>query len=134
MTRETKETICPGCNHKQERRIRKDSTRVNHFCNTCKQDKLFSAFRQAKYKFPQLNFNDYKKLKSINNCEICNVKLTDGGGPGTSGATNRQIDHCHETNVIRGVLCWNCNSAIGKLGDTAALVMRAVDYLKQKES
>ncbi|MEU0149297.1 endonuclease domain-containing protein [Streptomyces sp. NPDC006288] len=26
------------------------------------------------------------------------------------------VDHCHKTGKVRGVLCFNCNSAIGKLG------------------
>lgn len=43
------------------------------------------------------------------------------------------IDHCHETGVVRGLLCFGCNSAIGKLGDTAATVARAVAYLTAAE-
>lgn len=40
------------------------------------------------------------------------------------------VDHCHETGVVRGLLCQSCNVAIGALGDTADSVQRAVDYLR----
>ncbi len=40
-----------------------------------------------------------------------------------------QVDHCHETGKVRGVLCFNCNSAIGKLGDDPDALRRAIAYL-----
>lgn len=39
------------------------------------------------------------------------------------------VDHCHETNIIRGVLCGTCNTAIGLLGDNLEGVQKAYDYL-----
>jgi len=40
------------------------------------------------------------------------------------------VDHCHETGRVRGVLCFNCNSAIGKLGDDPDSTRRATAYLE----
>ncbi|MFG3283609.1 endonuclease VII domain-containing protein [Streptomyces sp. NPDC048111] len=40
------------------------------------------------------------------------------------------VDHCHKTGRVRGVLCFNCNSAIGKLGDDPDTVRRAAAYLE----
>ncbi|MEU4346463.1 endonuclease VII domain-containing protein [Streptomyces sp. NPDC023838] len=40
------------------------------------------------------------------------------------------VDHCHTTGRVRGVLCFNCNSAIGKLGDDPDTVRRAAAYLE----
>ncbi|MGW3290764.1 endonuclease VII domain-containing protein [Streptomyces sp. NPDC001002] len=40
------------------------------------------------------------------------------------------VDHCHKTGRVRGVLCFNCNSAIGKLGDDPDAVRRAAVYLE----
>ncbi len=39
------------------------------------------------------------------------------------------IDHCHKTNLVRGLLCDGCNASIGRLGDTAAALERAYYYL-----
>ncbi|MFJ4582916.1 endonuclease VII domain-containing protein [Streptomyces echinatus] len=40
------------------------------------------------------------------------------------------VDHCHKTGRVRGVLCFNCNSAIGKLRDDPDVGRRAVAYLE----
>ncbi|WP_189986634.1 endonuclease VII domain-containing protein [Streptomyces capoamus] len=40
------------------------------------------------------------------------------------------VDHCHRTGRVRGVLCFNCNSAIGKLRDDPDVGRRAVAYLE----
>ncbi|MEV0263395.1 endonuclease VII domain-containing protein [Streptomyces sp. NPDC050617] len=40
------------------------------------------------------------------------------------------VDHCHQTGKVRGVLCFNCNSAIGKLGDDPDTLRRAIAYLE----
>nr|WP_189814782.1 endonuclease VII domain-containing protein [Streptomyces olivaceoviridis] len=40
------------------------------------------------------------------------------------------VDHCHKTGSVRGVLCFNCNSAIGKLRDDPEVGRRAVAYLE----
>lgn len=40
------------------------------------------------------------------------------------------VDHCHETGAVRGLLCKQCNSAIGLLGDNLSGVLNAVEYLR----
>ena len=40
------------------------------------------------------------------------------------------VDHCHDTRIVRGLLCSPCNRAIGHLGDNAAGLRRAVAYLE----
>ena len=39
------------------------------------------------------------------------------------------VDHCHETYQVRGLLCGNCNTGIGKLGDTYQDLVQAAKYL-----
>jgi len=41
------------------------------------------------------------------------------------------VDHCHQTGRVRGMLCGNCNSAIGKLGDSSQLLRQAAAYLER---
>ncbi|WP_343246164.1 endonuclease domain-containing protein [Streptomyces sp. SID5785] len=40
------------------------------------------------------------------------------------------VDHGRRTGRVRDVLCFNCNSAIGKLGDDPDINRRAADYLE----
>ena len=43
------------------------------------------------------------------------------------------VDHCHNTGKIRGLLCTPCNCAIGILGDTVEHVRQAVIYLEKSQ-
>lgn len=40
------------------------------------------------------------------------------------------VDHNHKTGKIRGLLCGNCNRAIGLLYDNTKLLKQAIKYLK----
>lgn len=39
------------------------------------------------------------------------------------------IDHDHNSGQVRGILCVNCNTAMGKFGDSTIILQRAIDYL-----
>lgn len=41
------------------------------------------------------------------------------------------VDHCHETGAIRGILCNQCNVALGMLRDNAARVAQLLIYIEQ---
>jgi len=72
---------------------------------------------------------EYHQLNESQNyvCAIC--KGVDDRG------ARLAIDHCHETNKIRGLLCRKCNVALGYLDDDIALLESALAYLKKhKES
>lgn len=40
------------------------------------------------------------------------------------------LDHCHTTGKIRGLLCHNCNRAIGLFKDNTERLKRAIIYLE----
>jgi hypothetical protein len=60
---------------------------------------------------------------------ICAICLTDS--PAT--ATRWHVDHCHSTNVVRGILCQHCNNMLGMARDRADILERAIKYLGGKK-
>lgn len=67
---------------------------------------------------------DYQRLLDSQGgaCAIC--------GREQSANVALAVDHDHDTGVIRGLLCHRCNSGIGSLGDSVALLKLAIWYLE----
>ena len=87
------------------------SGRIRHYhqCSTCQDFKKRFGFT--------LTFQDRAFLDSKPYCNIC----------GTTH--NLHIDHCHKTNKIRGYLCRNHNTALGKFNDDVEELRSAIEYL-----
>jgi hypothetical protein len=62
-----------------------------------------------------------------NSCALCKKEVQ--FLPGFSNAAH--IDHCHSSGKVRGILCGNCNTALGKLGDSVETIKNVLKYLEQ---
>lgn len=115
-------------------------------CYKCKIAKSLSAFTKDKrtaagrryqcrgcesnYKYKKrygISFKLYLLLlkKQHYRCKICSILDTE------CRYKKLNIDHCHKTNKVRGLLCGNCNKAIGLLKDNLTLVVNAAKYLNR---
>lgn len=85
----------------------------------------FELFRlNAKLKRYGISRDQYESLLIIYNfaCGICG-RHQDGL------SKDLCIDHCHKTGKVRGLLCYNCNLAVGHLKDDPDLALSAAKYL-----
>jgi hypothetical protein len=60
-------------------------------------------------------------------CAICGF-APDGSSPSRTGK-RLHVDHCHDTGIVRGLLCGNCNIGIGNLQHSLELLEKAKVYL-----
>lgn len=63
-----------------------------------------------------------------NVCAICKTDTNKGGY-----GENFHVDHCHETKIIRGILCGKCNVALGSL-ESIELLQSAMEYISSTTS
>lgn len=61
-----------------------------------------------------------------NKCDICGQPETQMRG---GKVKSLAVDHDHKTGAIRGLLCCDCNQALGKLGDSVDRLKSAIAYL-----
>ena len=95
----------------------RSSTGLQAWCRACqREDKLQSRYG--------ISSEDYQALydKQWGVCALCERGEHE---------MNRElcIDHCHDTNRIRGLLCFDCNTSLGKLGDNVEGLTKALEYL-----
>jgi len=64
----------------------------------------------------------HKKQKG--RCAICGVHQTE-----LKFALH--VDHDHETNIKRSLLCKKCNTALGMFNDSIEILINAINYLKK---
>ena len=41
------------------------------------------------------------------------------------------IDHCHESGIVRGLLCMPCNTGLGNFKDNVQTLLNAIKYLER---
>jgi predicted nucleic acid-binding Zn ribbon protein len=77
--------------------------------------------RLQKYDITYLEYHNLLELQN-NACAICESMEWGFKGP--------NIDHCHSTGKVRGLLCQWCNRGLGIFEDDYTKLERAIEYLK----
>lgn len=89
-------------------------------------DAVRMGVKMAVYKKLGLKINkeQYQNLYAIQNgyCAICEKHRS-------TQKKDLSLDHDHNTGQIRGFLCDNCNTALGKFKDDTSLLLKAIEYI-----
>lgn len=64
--------------------------------------------------------------KQKGKCKICGSKDNN-----SSRSKYFFVDHDHKSNVVRSLLCHNCNFMIGHFNDDKKVISKAIEYLKK---
>jgi hypothetical protein len=80
-------------------------------------------------RFYGISLETYNEMlaEQCNRCASCFRPFLPGRG------TCAQVDHCHETGRVRGLLCTNCNLALGWLEDDTQILRLLSQYLERSQ-
>lgn len=70
-------------------------------------------------------------LEQDGKCAICNSLETTKSSKDPSKTKRLAVDHCHSSLKVRGLLCSNCNTALGKFKDNIEFLKNAISYLEK---
>lgn len=84
-------------------------------------DKRYNNWLKRLY---NITLDQYRELLEVQGgvCKICGTS-----SPGGRGCFH--VDHCHDSLVIRGLLCSNCNMMLGLSKDSIRIFQAAISYL-----
>lgn len=115
--------------------LRNKTSMVRHStCKECDRKRVKENHDPATYRNAELQRRygitqqDYETmiLKQNYQCAICGTK--NPGGKHNNGYFS--VDHCHTTGKVRKLLCHNCNTAMGLLGDNVSIIESMIKYLE----
>lgn len=72
-----------------------------------------------KYGICEYTYEDFLIEQNFK-CSICLTEIND---------KNKNVDHCHKTGHVRGILCTPCNTGLGLLKDDVNRLKKAIKYL-----
>lgn len=102
---------CRQCNNKKRRETRAKSSEPEKYAKRVQQ-------YLAKYDIPK---SLAEKLANDRSgiCEMCHTEQL------------LEVDHCHSTDKVRGLICHHCNILLGAARDNIATLIRAIQYLEK---
>lgn len=117
-------------NREREREIRRSWYKQNksYVSEKMKKDyaenpeKYAFARRLQKYNLSKERYMEILKSQS-NKCVLCERSFLNEVKP--------HIDHCHETRIVRGILCAQCNTGFGLFKEDEAIFERAIAYSRK---
>ena len=118
--------------------VNKENERLKRRNHYSKHKANIAANQRKKYKKDPLKYKNYdlkkiygislddynKILKDQNNCCAICKKHKD------AFTKSLAVDHCHLSGKVRGLLCINCNRAIGNLKDSIENARNLMTYLE----
>jgi hypothetical protein len=127
---------CPSCGETNKPK----ATNKGYLCKPCSSERAKQWYKNnpEQYFFNQLKARygisktDYLNMieQQDNKCAICNKPETVENHWNKGTAKRLCVDHDHKTGLIRGLLCYRCNTTLGKMEDDTELLKNMIQYLE----
>ncbi len=119
---------CAECRQTAEFKEKRRKIASNYYKNN--KNKEYERSRKYNlWKIYNITIEDFNYLLELQNysCAICSKSETE---------LNKRlnIDHDHKTGKVRGLLCSNCNTALGLLYDNPELISKSLAYINKEHN
>lgn len=128
--------ICTKCHiEKPITEFYKDKSKSYGHRPDCKVCNTKRSVAYGKLHREQNNFNNLKHCTGIDKTTYLELlELQNGvcaicGKKNVSENRNLSVDHCHDTHIVRGLLCTKCNFGLGYFDDKEENLLNAINYL-----
>ena len=109
--------LCVRCStSKQIGEFYSRGNRGSSWCKSCAR----TGSKMRRYGITQ---DEIKSLPISDKCPLCDQAYTETLIP--------VIDHDHETGTVRGIICFLCNHALGRIADRSSTAERMTEYLRK---
>lgn len=121
------DTLCKSCNRIRVKAWREKNPEKRALQSAREARTDYAKNKHLKYTFG-ITLEEYNKKLEAQRfaCAICKQ-------PETASLQGRvkqlSVDHCHTTGKIRGLLCTNCNMALGGFKDSPETMLAAIKYI-----
>ena len=139
--------ICSKCKVPKELTdFHVDRVKKNGRCSSCKvcsKERASKFYHNHRIACDNYTYSYYiKKLYGITLEEKNDMFLKQGNCCGACGSKNIGniqrtrwcIDHDHKTGLVRGVLCYHCNAALGQVKDDISTLKKLIEYLERHDA
>ena len=96
----------------------------------CKDYVFTDLYLQRTY---SISLTDYKTMYDTQE-GLCAICRTEGFTMANHHKMKLAVDHCHTTGKVRGLLCHNCNRALGLFKDNPEAIERAMKYVSSESA
>lgn len=103
---------------------KKNEDGLHYHCKVCRKEESLKTYGLTLDTYDEL----LKQQKGV--CAICSTD----DPRGQSKAGRFYVDHNHQTGEVRGLLCNDCNTALGLFKDSQLLLLKAEQYLDKRGS
>lgn len=107
---------------------RRNTSAKEWYAKNKKDDPEFYKEKQRIYSYKRkygITIEDYDRMLIEQNghCALCDKT------PEQERNGKLNVDHCHETGKVRGLLCMWCNHTLGRMGDNEEGVRKFLNYV-----
>lgn len=117
---------CSKCGiYKSLKEFSKDKSNKDALCCSCKSCRAKYTNEYDLTRRYGITLEQKRKMveEQDGKCAICEKELNKG--------RDINVDHCHNKNKIRGILCNNCNRGIGLFKDNPEIIRAAINYIEK---